>query len=263
MIIRTFVKSFAIFAFSASLYAADYNIAVQPVMAEADIKRVYQPLADYLSQVTGQKFHILTHKNFLTYWVRMRKGKGFDFVLDAAHFTDYRVQKKHYQVLAKLPDTVSFSIITGRDNFIFDMEELVSKRIATMPSPGLGAIRLNEYFPNPIRLPFYIQVDNSNEAGKMLMSGAVDAAVIPTPLVSSFEGVNTVLSTEPVPHMALSVAPGVPKEIVDQVQAALFNAENTPEGKAMLDAIAIQRFDKASNEDYAGYGKLLEAVFGY
>ncbi len=263
MLKRFCAKLIVVLVCSASVYAADYNLAVQPVMTEADIRTVYQPLADYLSQVTGQKFHILTHRNFLTYWVRMKKGKGFDFVLDAAHFTDYRVQKKHYQVLAKLPDTVSFSVITGRDNFVFDMEELISKRIATMPSPGLGAIRLNEYFPNPIRLPFYIQVDNSTEAGKMLVNGEVDAAIIPTPLVNNFEGVNTVLSTEPVPHMALSASPDVPKEVVDQVQKALLNAENSPEGRKMLETIRIERFDKASNEDYADYGKLLEGVFGY
>ena len=51
----------------------------------------------------------------------MQKGKDMHFVLDAAHFTDYRVQRKDYKVLAKLPDTVSFSVVTSEDNFVFDI----------------------------------------------------------------------------------------------------------------------------------------------
>jgi phosphonate transport system substrate-binding protein len=206
---------------------------------------------------------ILTHKNFLTYWERMKKGKGFDFVLDAAHFTDYRVQKQQYRVLAKLPDTVSFTVITGKDDFIFDMSELISKKIATMSAPSLGELRLEAMFPNPVRLPFYIQVENSTVAGEMLMKGEVDAAIIPTPLVPRFEGANTVTSTEPVPHMALSASPDIPEVLALKVQKTLIEATNTPEGKKMLETLNLDHFDPATNEDYAGYAQLLEGVFGY
>jgi len=248
---------------SKSVLAAEYNLVIQPVLSQENIRTVYQPMADYLSKMTGEHFNVVTHKNYLTYWERMKKGKGFDFVLDAAHFTDYRVQKQHFKVLAKLPDTVSFTVITGKDNFVFDMSELISKKIATMSPPSLGALRLDEMFPNPVRLPFYIQVENSMEAGEMLMKGEVDAAIIPTPLVSRFEGVNTVVSTEPVPHMALSASPEVPEEVALKVQKAVVDAVNTPDGKKMLAAINLDHFDPASNKDYAGYEKLLEGVFGY
>ena len=244
-------------------HAANYNLVVQPVLSEADIRQNYQPLADYLSKTTGQQFHVLTHKNFLTYWERMKKNKGFDFVLDAAHFTDFRVARKHFKVLAKFPDTVSFTVITSEDNLIFEMQELISKKIATMASPGLGAIRLDSMFPNPVRLPFYIQVHNSTEAGNKVLDGSVDAAIIPTPLVGMFEGVNTVLSTDPVPHMALSVSADIPEALAVKVQKSLVDAINTPEGRKMLEALNIERFDTASNDDYAGYAKLLEGVFGY
>ena len=243
--------------------AADYNLVVQPVLSETDIRHNYQPLADYLSKVTGERFHVLTHKNFLTYWERMKKSKGFDFVLDAAHFTDYRVERKDFKVLAKFPDTVSFTVITSEDNLVFEMQELISKKIATMAPPGLGAIRLDSMFPNPVRLPFYIQVDNSTEAANKVVDGTVDAAIIPTPLVGQFEGVNTVLTTDPVPHMALSASNEIPEALAAKVQKSLVEATNTPEGRKMLEALNIERFDTASNADYAGFAKLLEGVFGY
>jgi len=185
------------------------------------------------------------------------------FVLDAAHFTDYRVKRKGYRVLAKFPDTVSFTVVTGEDSFILDMEELIGKRIATMPSPGMGAVRLNQMFPNPVRLPVFIQVKNSVEAVDKVLAGGVDAAIIPSPLVGAYDQLNTVESTESVPHMAVSASSEVPEEVVQAVKKALLEASETPRGRKMLEAMNLEGFENATAQTYGGYAELLDGVFGY
>ena len=243
--------------------AETYFLSVQPVLPRDQIERNYQPLAKYLSDQTGHTITIKAYRNFLTYWSRMQKASDMHFILDAAHFTDYRVQRKDYTVLAKFPDTVSFTVVTGEENFVFEMEELISKRIATMASPGMGAVRLNGMFPNPVRLPFYIEASDSVDAVQRLLDGNVDAAIIPSPLVGNYENLNTVISTEPVPHMAFSASPDVPDDVVLAVKQALVQAVDTPRGKKMLEAMRIELFEDADNDDYAGYAQLLEGVFGY
>lgn len=244
--------------------AAEYMLAIQPILPQEELKKSYKPLSDYLSKATGQKITITTQRNFVFYWHKMRKGKkGFDLVLDAAHFTDYRVQNLGYTVLAKLPDTVSFSIVTKEDNFIIDVEELTNKRIATMPSPSLGAARLEELFPNPMRLPNYVWELNTKDAVESVLSGKVDAAIIPTRLASTFEGLNTVMTTEPVPHMAMSASPDVPAEIADKIRQALIKADSTASGKKMLSGLKVDKFEAADNASYAGYAELLQGVYGY
>ncbi len=223
----------------------------------------YQPLSAYLSKKTGHEFNIVAYRNFLTYWIRMKRGKDIHFVLDAAHFTDFRVQRKDYTVLVKIPDTVSFTVVTNEENFVFDMEELISKRIATMASPGLGAIRLNEMFPNPLRLPLCIEASDSMDAVNKVLDGSVDAAIIPSPLVGRFDGLNSVISTEPVPHMALSSAPDVPEDVMLAVKKALLEASNNPDGKKMLEGLNLSGFNDTSAEVYAGYADMLDGVFGY
>jgi phosphonate transport system substrate-binding protein len=193
----------------------------------------------------------------------MKKGKDMHFILDAAHFTDFRLQRKDYKVLVKIPDTVSFTVVTNEENFVFEMDELISKRIATMASPGLGAIRLNEMFPNPLRLPLCIEASDSVDAANKVIEGSVAAAIIPTPLVSNFDGLNSVISTEPVPHMALSASPQVPAEVMQAVKKALLEASSTPEGKKMLADLNLASFENATPEMYAGYADMLEGVFGY
>ena len=243
--------------------AADYQLSVQPVLPADQVKQSYAPLARYLSAKTGHTFSIKTYRNFLTYWARMQKATDMDFILDAAHFTDFRVQRKNYKVLVKLPDTVSFTVVTGEENFVFEMDELISKKIATMAAPGMGAVRLSSMFPNPVRLPFYVEASNSVDAVNKVLNGTVDAAIIPSPLVGSYSNLNSVISTDPVPHMALSASPEIPDEVALAVKQALLDAPGTPEGKKMLAEMKIEYFEDANEELYAGYAELLDGVFGY
>ena len=244
--------------------AAEYSLAIQPILPQEELKASYQPLADYLSKETGHTITISTQRNFLFYWTKMRKReKGFDLVLDAAHFTDFRIKKQGYTVLAKLPDTVSFSIVTGEDSFILDTEELIGLRVATMPSPSLGALRLESLFPNPMRIPNYIWEMNTTVAVEKLTSGEIDAAIIPTRLASTYDNLNLVMTTEPVPHMGLSASPDVPADVTEKIRQALLNAHTTENGKAMLAALKQDRFDPADSATYDGYSDLLKEVFGY
>jgi len=236
---------------------------VQPILPAKQVELNYQPLAEYLSIKTGHEFVITSYRGFLTYWVRMKKGKDMHFILDAAHFTDFRLQRNDYKVLVKLPETVSFTVVTSEDNFIFEMEELISKKIATMPSPSLGAVRLNEMFPNPSRLPFIIQASDSVDAVNRVLDGSVDAAIIPSPLVGNYGSLNSVIVTESVPHMGLSASPEVPEEVAQAVKKALLDAPNTAEGKKMLADLNIVSFQDTSADTYSGYADLLDGVFGY
>ena len=259
------ITTFLMFFLCASIsHAAEYSLTVQPILSEKQTVEAYQPLADYLSSQTGQTITLVTHRNFTFYWSKMRhQREGFDIVLDAAHFTDYRVKKQGYTVLAKLPDTVSFSIVTHEDEFYMDADELTSKRIATMPSPSLGAMRLEELYPNPMRVPLYVYERSTKIAVESVLSGKVDAAIIPTRLASTYEGLNTVETTDPVPHMAISTSPRVPAEVVVKIRQALLTADTNPEGQKMLTGINAVKFVPAENADYDGYTDLLEGVFGY
>jgi ABC-type phosphate/phosphonate transport system substrate-binding protein len=259
-----------IFGFSSRPATAADNelvLAVQPILDEGQTRKAFQPLCDYLAQATGRPCRLFTSPNFYAYWDIVRNSTAFNLVLDAAHFTDYRVQKLGYQVLAKIPDSVSYSLVTSDSDFLVDASELVGKRVATLGIPSIGAARLNGLFPNPSRQPVTVEVGAAEQAIRMLLDGKLKAAILPTPLVAqqmaNGGGLYVVLATDPIPHIGLSAAPSIDAKTLSALRQALLNAHTSEDGKKMLKQIGFERFDPATASVYTGQAGILKEYWGY
>lgn len=242
-------------------------LLVQPVLNEDQTRKAYQPLCDFIGQLAGRRCRLQTAPNFLAYWHLVQRDQGIDFVMDAAHFTDYRTQKTGYSVIAKIPDTVSYSLITPRGESVFDPQELLGKTIATLGPPSIGAARLNAMFPNPMRQPTIREVANAEEGFDLLAKKRVQAAILPTPVVgqrlAQKGDIYVVMTTEPIPHLALSASPRVDPVLREKVRQAVLAAPNSPDGRAMLKGIGFERFDPASAETYHNQSRVLKQYWGY
>ncbi|NOX42579.1 MAG: phosphate/phosphite/phosphonate ABC transporter substrate-binding protein [Gammaproteobacteria bacterium] len=249
--------------FYTTSYAKTINFVFQPILDPKRTIFVYQPLVDYLRDATGLDIKLVTAVNFPSYWETMKKGKEYDLIMDAAHFTEYRAKRLGYTILAKVPDTVSFSLVTGEEELVLDAEELIGRKIASMGSPGLGGIRLAQMFPNPLRQPIIIESPNSLSAVEKVKKGEAIAALIPTPMLNGITGLNTVVTTEPVPHIGISASPNISKEAKKAIKKALIEATKSKKGQKMLEKINFPGFIDADIKVYAGNAVLLDGVWGY
>lgn len=238
-------------------------MVVQPINSEETTRANNQPLADYLGKKIGREIELRTVDNYLIYWGMARRENQFDIALDAAHMTSYRVQAHGDKVIANIPSQVSYSLVTLEDSLVLEVDELRNKKVATLPSPGLGAIRLLQMFPNPARQPTLVRAVNTQDAIDKLRKNEVEAAIIPTPLVAGFGGLNVVEVTDSVPAPAISVNKNMPADTVAALTKALVEMDDNAEGKAVLATARLPGFEPASDSDYAGYHKLLYGVWGY
>lgn len=242
--------------------AAELTFAVHPVLPQARTVQVYQPLANYLSRVTGQKIRLVTNSNFLTHWQAMKRDK-YDLVLDGPHFTDYRVKNMGYTVLAKLPDVVSYTLVSNENLMIMEPSELVGKTIATTASPAIGALRLVELYPNPLRQPTIVETPDSEQAAELTVQGKVAAAMIPAPLVGRYPSLVTVVTTEQLPSPGISASPAVSPELQQALRRALLDAPNSADGRKALEALNAPVLEPADNKSFQGLERLLEGMWGY
>ena len=242
--------------------AADIRFAVQPIMDAEATRIAYQPLADYIATSTGKTVELITSRSYLEYWVHMKSGKSFNLILDAPFYTDFRIKQQGHVPLVKVPGVISNSVVTRADSGIFDVSELVGKRVATITPPSPGSLILQKLFPNPTRQPFLMSARDSEHALELVLSGKAIAAIIPTPLagqaMSQGKEIFTVMTTPPIPHIAFTAGPDIDVDTRDKITKALLEAKNSPEGRKILKLIGFpEGFEPATSEIYLGYSEYL------
>jgi ABC-type phosphate/phosphonate transport system substrate-binding protein len=241
-------------------------LLIQPTLSEEATRRAFQPLAQHLGEATGTRVVIATRPNFLAHWETVRRNTGYDLVLDDAHFTDYRVQKFGFQVLAKLPGTTSYSLVVAARTRLRDPLELVGKKVACFGPPSLGASRLSALFPNPARRPAMIEIATTEEGLELLRQAKVSAAMLPTTSIGEQVDrgeISIVSTTEPTPHMALSASPHLNARQRDKIRMTLLRSAATTDGKEALRIAGFERFEKASAATYANQSRILKEYWGY
>jgi phosphonate transport system substrate-binding protein len=242
-------------------------LLIQPILSEEQTRKAFKPLCEFIAQHTQRDCRIQTAPNFLAYWDTVRRNHGYDLALDAAHFTDYRMQKHGFQVLAKMPDSVSYSLIVPGDALVIEPDELIGKTIATLGPPSIGAARLNALYPNPSRQPRILDVNSVEEGVELVAKKRVQGAILPTPVVAQQQArgvsIQVVMTTEPIPHIALSASPTLDSALRERLRAALLDADRSDDGRRMLKNIGFARLDPAGPDLYANQSRLLREYWGY
>lgn len=242
--------------------ADELTLSISLGLSPQQAAQAYQPIVNYLSEATGQPIRLQTSLNALTHWQLMRR-QDYDLVLDGPAFTAYRAAKMDYTVIGKLPDVLSFTLVAHADQMLFESDELIGRTVASQPSPSLGALRLAQLYPNPMRQPELIQRDTHAAAGRAVVEGNAVGAMIPSPLVASFPDLVPIYISEQAPAPGFSTSPRVSPEVRQRLRQALLDAPNNEAGRAMLEALNVPEFEAASNETYLGLETMLEGLWGY
>lgn len=245
---------------------AEIRFVVQPIIDREATQRAFQPLADYLSEATGQKVVLKTAYDYADYWFLMKDGKHYDLLFDGAFYVDYRIKKQMHVPLAKVPGLVSYSLVALSAAGIVDVSELIGKKIASLTPPAPGGLLMFKMFPNPLRQPYIQPVVSSEEAMRLLLAGKVTAAMVPTPLAAQAmaqgKEITTLVTTDQTPHMSVTASSAIDAATRKKIADALINANKTPQGREMLKKIGFEGFETTSREIYDGYSTYLEQQWG-
>lgn len=242
--------------------SADLRFVVQPIMDRDATQTAYQPLADYLSRVSGEKVRLVTAYDYADYWLNMKEGTHYDLILDAPFYVDYRIKHQNNVPLVRVPGLVSYSLVAPSSAGVFDPGDLIGKKIASLIPPAPGGLVMTRMFPNAMRQPFVVAVHNSEEALDLLTQGKVAAAMVPSPLAAQAmaqgKDIAIVATSKQTPHMTLTAAPSVPKAVQDKIRRGLLDADKTDAGRAMLKRIGFERFEATDAKLYDGYSDYLD-----
>jgi ABC-type phosphate/phosphonate transport system substrate-binding protein len=235
---------------------ADYNFSVEPV---------YRPLVDYLSKATGEKFNLVTPKNYHFYWRDMRQNQNADFALDEAHLGDYRIQRYKYTPLVRTAEQQSYTLVTNLDLQGKGLDGLVGRKIVCMGAPSLGYALLLGFYPNPIRQP---DIESSaaswRDAVEAVFAREAGAAMVPTWLKDQYPtNLTSVKTSQEFAGATVTVRSEVPEALRQKVTDALLKLDQDPSLASLLLELGISKFVSASAADYKGAEAVLKDFYGY
>jgi ABC-type phosphate/phosphonate transport system substrate-binding protein len=253
--------------FAAPPAVADLIFSSPPRESRAKGEAVYQPIADYLSKIAGQKVIYRYPDNWLVYQRDMQRG-DYDIVFDGPAFIGWRQDKQGHVPLVKLPGKLSFVVAVKKEqDKIQSLKQLAGRAICAFPPPNLATLTVLYEFDNPSRQPLIVETQSFPGAYEGVMNGKCVAGILQTKIYEKLAaqqgGTRIVFSSQGMPNQAFTAGPRLAPELKDKITTALLSPEGKIATQKLRDEFKVQDFEPATKEEFAGLGKLLRDTWGF
>lgn len=242
---------------------ADYTFTAPPRESRERAIEIYNPIAQYLTIVTGEIFIYKYPNNWAEYSEGIRNN-DYDLAFDGPHFVSWRIKNTNHDAIAKLPQLHIWRVIVKSDNNdIQKLDDLVGKRICAPKSPNFGMLTMMSHFPNPDREPIHIITKGWKDGYNAVVQGKCDAAVLPKTNHKKFDtelsNTRAIHTHLPYPNQAFTAGPNLTPELKEKViesllsddgQMALLNLRERFTGGEKLVSV--------DNEEYEGISMVLK-----
>ena len=254
--------------------SADLLLTAPPRESAFAGKAVYQPFADHLTKILGQK---VTYEHPRT-WVEYKKNmqlKKYDIIFDGPHFAAWRIKQGMAQPLVKLSGNLEFILITkNADSQINSVASLVGEKVCVLPSPNLGTLYLYSMYPNPMQQPKFqfTVVGGPKAVANAFLADKCRGAFLPKYYYLSKltdkqrSEIRIMAKSKGVTNQGITVS----NKITQEARKRIIHSLTQPDGQLAVKAI-IKRFANgsgsfkvASLKDYQSYNLLQEnMIFGW
>ncbi len=244
----------------------EYIFSAPPRESEAAGKRIYEPIAAYLSRILGKKVLYESPESWGVYQGKLAAGH-YDFTLTGPQFAGWLAMERQYNVLARLPGHLTFVLVVRRGSRITRANQVAGNLVCDPPPPNLATLVLQNTF-GPARQPHLIIRRGWPAIFRGLIRKRCNAAMMPRSALSHLDPAGTqtrvLITNASLPNLAFVASPRVPARDQAKVMAALLSS-----GKVG----AFKRVDRANQQKggflvstkrrYVPYGTLLRDQWGF
>jgi len=214
--------------YSQAVYS-DYVFTAPPRESLEKGIRVYKPISDFLTEVTGERF-VYMHPDTWSEYSKNMHGEKYDLVFDGPHFVDWRINNINHQVLVKLPQLFRWSIIARKDDVsISGIQDMIGKKVCAPASPNFGMLSLFSHFANPDKQPVHVKIKGWVNVYDAVKSGKCDAGVLPKTNLGTYDKdgkFTKVIHTHlPYPNQGFTVSRRLSRDLREKIRYALLSKE--------------------------------------
>lgn len=250
-----------------SVVLAELTIGVFPRRPPAVTAQAFQPLADHLTQVLGEKVVLSVPKDFSEFWKSLKQNK-----YDLVHYNQYHYIRSHkelgYRVIAANHEQGSGKIIGAisvrKDSGINSLSDLKGKTIlfgggkkalvsyiaptGVLKKAGLEAGR--DYKVAFSRNPPSAIIGVYNKAADASGTGDVAFKIKGVTKKIDINQMKILAKTDAVTHIPWAVKKDMPEDLAKKIQKAMVDLVESEAGKAVLKAARVDKFIPVADSDY-------------
>jgi len=206
-----------------------YVFTAPPRESISNGKKVYKPIADFLTRTTGEHF-VYKQQNTWDEYVSDMKKQKYDLVFDGPHFVDWRIHNIEHSAILKIPHLLQWRIIVRQDNTsITNIQDLVGKTACAPGSPNFGMLNMFNHFKEEDKQPVHVKVKGWNNVYEGVKSGKCVAGVLPKKnhlMYDSKEEYTRSIHTHlPYPNQAFTSGKRIPEGLRERIRKSLLTDE--------------------------------------
>jgi len=247
---------------------AEYLFTAPPRETKEKGVEIYQPIADFLTRATGEKFVDRHPESWAEYSRGMQNGE-YDLAFDGPHFVSWRIKNLNHEVIAKLPQLHIWRVIARKDNNqISSMDDLIGRKVCAPKSPNFGMLTMMSHFSNPDKQPIHVITKGWKDGFNGVVDGICEATVLPKTNHRKFDAnlskTRAVHTHLPYPNQAFTASPRLDPALRAKVKKAMLSRE----GQMALSKLR-DRFTRgaqlvaAENEEYEGISLVLKRASNF
>lgn len=242
---------------------SEYTFTAPPRESKQRGTEIYKPIADYLTEVTGEKF-TYTHPGNWAEYSRAMKNREYDVAFDGPHFVSWRIKNIDHDAIAKLPQLHIWRVIVRSDDSnIKTLDDLAGKKVCAPKSPNFGMLTMMSHYPNPDKEPIHIITKGWKDGYDGVLKGKCVAAVLPKtnhkkfdPELSNTIAIHTHL---PYPNQAFTAGPNLSPELKEKIIDGLLSDDGQQALLKLRERFTRgEKLVSVENEEYEGISMVLK-----
>jgi len=249
-----------------------YIFGVHPLHNPKRLFEVYQPMVKYINErLEKSELRLEASRNYAAFDKKLFSGY-FHFSLPNPYQTVISTQKG-YKVFGKMGDDENFRgiILVRKDSGIKKVSDLKGK-VVSYPAPtALAATMMPQWYMHTHGVDVNKEITNSYVGSQessimnVYLGKSVAASTWPPPWRAFIkerpevaEQVTVKWETSSLPNNGLVVREDVPQSVTDRVSKIIFSLHTHDEGKKILEAMELSRYEAAEDKTYDPVRKFLD-----
>lgn len=245
-----------------------YTFISPPRANRAEAVAVYGKIARFLTRATGASIVFHYTSNWLSYMADVRANTA-DIYFDGPAFIGWRVAHFHDHAAVALAGHLNFVLVTKKNGPpITKITDLVGHSVCAFSPPNLATLRLDSWFTNPARQPYYVIIHSFADAAHNIIGGGCVGALEPLPVykrqAARSPGALTIAYRAPgIPNQGFSINARVPRALRQKIVQALLSPAGLAATKPLRDMFGHKSLVAVQDQTYLPYRKLLHVMVGF